>query len=67
MILSTIAGIKISAVVTAVSTQWQDLNDYCSIMGQEGVEKFRKSTGISGKYQAGLKQTTADFTYAAAR
>ena len=67
MILSTITGIKISAIVTAVSNQWQDLNDYYPIMGQDGVEKFRKSTGISGKYKAGLKQTTADFTYAAAK
>ena len=49
MILSTITGIKISAIVTAVSNQWQDLNDYYPIMGQDGVEKFRKSTGISGK------------------
>ncbi len=66
MIKSSFKDIKIAAVATAVSTKWIPVEEFISEPDEKNVAKFKKNTGVEGRYDAGEHQTTADFCYAAA-
>lgn len=66
MIKSSFNDIKIAAVATAVSTKWTPVEEFISEPDEKNIAKFKKNTGVEGRYDAGPKQTTADFCYAAA-
>lgn len=65
MILSEFENLKITAIAAAVSKDWMSLADY-SQEDPQIIKKFIKKTGVEGRYNAGIKQTTSDFCYAAA-
>ncbi len=67
MIKSTFNDIKIEAIATAVSTKWTPVEEFISEADEKNVAKFKKNTGVEGRYDAGYKQTTSDFCYAAAK
>ena len=60
-----IEEIKISAMAAAVSNTWTALTDMEEDPGV--IAKFSKKTGVKGRYDANLNQTTADFCFAAAK
>lgn len=66
MIVTTFDNIKISAIAAAVSNNWTAITD---VSGEDPavLKKFTVTTGVKGRYNAGVKQTTADFCFAAAR
>ena len=66
MIISEFENIKISAIAAAVSNDWTSLID-SSDEDPSVIKKFIKKTGVEGRYNAGVKQTTSDFCYAAAK
>lgn len=66
MITSEFKGIKISAIAAAVSNDWTSLTEI-SDEDPAIIRKFTKKTGVEGRYNAGEKQTTSDFCYAAAK
>lgn len=66
MIISNVEGIKIAAVAAAVSNNWTSLYDI-SDEDPAVIKKFIKQTGVTGRYNAGEKQTCSDFCYAAAK
>lgn len=66
MIISDFGNIKISAIAAAVSNNWTSLLDI-SDEDPAVIKKFTKKTGVEGRYNACLKQTTSDFCYAAAK
>lgn len=66
MIISEFENIKISAISAAVSNDWSSLLDF-SDEDPTVIKKFIKKTGVEGRYNAGIKQTTSDFCYAAAK
>lgn len=59
-------NIKIIGMSAAVSNDWTSLLD-CSDEDPSVIKKFTRKTGVTGRYNAGLNQTTADFCYAAAK
>ncbi|KEJ92150.1 hypothetical protein JS73_07420 [Synergistes jonesii] len=67
MIKSVFNDIRISAMETAVSTIWEDVDRFKPLMGESTVQKFKKSTGVLGQYVSPEKQTTSDLACAAAR
>lgn len=67
MVVTNIDGIRIAAMSAAVSNSWVPLNEVVPREEPEVIAKFIKKTGVKGRYNAGLKQTTSDFCYAAAR
>ncbi len=68
MLETTISGIKIAGIAAAVSNKWTAIKDLMEANGQADVaDKFTKKTGVIGRYDAGEKQTTSDFCYAAAK
>ena len=67
MIKSTFKSIEISAVATAVSTKWTPVEEFINDADEKNVAKFKKNTGVEGRYDAGDKQTTSDFCYVAAK
>ncbi|MDE7013513.1 MAG: ketoacyl-ACP synthase III [Kineothrix sp.] len=67
MVLTKIEEVKISAMAAAVSTTWTALTDMETQEGPEVIAKFSKKTGVKGRYDANLNQTTADFCFAAAK
>lgn len=67
MIKSNITQIKIAGISAAVSTKWTSLAELATTEETALVEKFIKKTGVTGRYNAGLHQTTSDFCYAAAK
>lgn len=63
-------NIDIVGMASAVSNRWQSLEECVELYGvEEGfkLEKFKKSTGVTGRWIAGDYQTTSDFCYAAAK
>jgi len=66
MVISDIKDIKISAIAAAVSNNWTSLID-TSDEDPSVIKKFIKKTGVEGRYNASVKQTTSDFCYAAAK
>ena len=67
MITSVFDNIRISALLTSVSTSWLDVDRFKPLMGEATVQKFKKSTGVLGQYVSPDKQTTADLACAAAK
>ena len=65
MVATKIEEIKISAMAAAVSNTWTALTDMEEDPGV--IAKFSKKTGVKGRYDANLNQTTADFCFAAAK
>ena len=66
MVISEFNNIKIAAMAAAVSNNWTALTEI-SDEDPSVIKKFTKKTGVEGRYNAGLKQTTSDFCYAAAK
>lgn len=66
--LNEICGIRICGISAAVSNHWMPLMELAKTEEEEKViRKFIRKTGVEGRYNAGVHQTTADFCYAAAR
>lgn len=60
-------ALAIKGIAAAVPTKWESLSDrYAEREGQAFVDKFTKKTGVTGRFRAGEKQTTADLCFAAA-
>lgn len=66
LMITELNDIKIIGVAAAVSNNWTSLLD-CSSEDESVIKKFTKKTGVTGRYNAGLQQPTADFCYAAAK
>lgn len=66
MNLSLVEGIKITSIAAAVSNNWQSLEKFKDEEDEKVIDRFIKKTGVRGRYNAGLYQTTSDFCYAAA-
>ena len=64
--ISEIKNIKIIGCSAAVSNNWSSLLE-CSNEEENIIKKFIKKTGVKGRYNAGIKQTTSDFCFAAAK
>lgn len=67
MIRTKINGIRISGVAAAVSNNWTPITTFENEEDQKVIKKFTKKTGVEGRYDAGIKQTTSDFCCVAAR
>ncbi len=69
MLISKYNGVKIDSISSAVSNTWESLEDATARFHLEdtfNLKKFKKTTGIEGRYLAGDYQTTSDFCFAAA-
>lgn len=65
--LNQINGICISGIAAAVSSHWMPLTELAQTEEETKlIRKFIRKTGVKGRYNAGVHQTTADFCYAAA-
>lgn len=67
MVSTKIEEIKISAIAAAVSNTWTALTDVAEKEDPAVIAKFSKKTGVKGRYDANLNQTTSDFCFAAAK
>jgi 3-oxoacyl-[acyl-carrier-protein] synthase III len=68
MIINRYSQVKIAGIAAAVSSHWQSVEEAAECCGVEedfNIEKFKKNTGVRGRYLAGNYQTTSDFCYAA--
>lgn len=63
--LTEISNVKVIGMAAAVSPEWDSIKEI-SDEDEATVKRFIKKTGVSGRYSASPKQTTADFCYAAA-
>ena len=60
-------NVKIAGICGAVSTNWVPISSFAGDdLTPEMIEKFTKQIGVIGRYNAGIRQTTSDFCYAAA-
>lgn len=69
MIINRYSQVQIMGIAAAASSHWQSVEDAvksANIEQEFNVEKFKKNTGVRGRYLAGDYQTTSDFCYAAA-
>ncbi|MCR4568365.1 MAG: ketoacyl-ACP synthase III [Pseudobutyrivibrio sp.] len=70
MVINTYSNIKIAGIAAAASSKWQSLEEAVleSGLGDEdfNLAKFKKNTGVTGRYVAGDFQTASDFCYKAA-
>ncbi|MBQ6066470.1 MAG: ketoacyl-ACP synthase III [Clostridia bacterium] len=60
-----INNVKVIGMAAAVSPEWDSISDL-SDEDEATVQRFIKKTGVSGRYSASPRQTTADFCFAAA-
>ncbi len=68
MIKTSIDGISVAGMAAAVSNEWISLKSLMEANGQGDIaDKFIKKTGVTGRYNAGIKQTTSDFCFVAAK
>lgn len=65
---STLKGIRISGMASALPTRWLSLAEQFGTdeAAEKMIRKFTKSTGVTGRYLAGPRQTAADLCCAAA-
>lgn len=67
---STIDGVKIAAVAVAVPDNWVSLDEQFGYEGsgfdEKTLKKFKKNTGVEGRFISNAKQTNSDWCYAAA-
>ncbi|NCA80747.1 MAG: hypothetical protein EOM76_11295, partial [Sphingobacteriia bacterium] len=66
LIKSSFENIKIAGIASAVSNKWTSIDAFSGEFSEQTVEKFKKTTGVMGRYDAGLKQCTSDFCYISA-
>lgn len=66
LIKSSFENIKIAGIASAVSNKWTSIDSFYGEIGEQTVEKFKKTTGVMGRYDAGPKQCTSDFCYISA-
>lgn len=69
LLISTYDNVSVVGIASSVSNNWQSLENFVETNDvEEGfkLEKFKKSTGVTGRWCAGDYQTTSDFCYAAA-
>lgn len=68
MIITNIQGVNVSCLAAAVSNDWKSIEQ---IAGEDSdadiIRKFTKNTGVKGRYNAGVYQTSSDLCFAAAR
>ena len=67
MIKSTINGIKISGITTALPTKKVDNIQYSNIFGEDTVKKTIESTGVETTYHSPPGQIASDLAYVAAK
>lgn len=67
MVISNIEQIKIAGIAAAVSNTWTAIETFSETEGESMVKRFVRQTGVKGRYDAGIKQTTSDFCFAAAQ
>lgn len=60
-----IKNVRVVGIAAAVSNVWESIRDV-SNESESLILKFKKMTGVEGRYAANLKQTTSDFCFAAA-
>lgn len=67
---SIIKGIKIEGVAVAVPDNWVTLDEQFGgdkgLIDEKTLKKFKKSTGVVGRYVSNAKQTNSDWCFAAA-
>ena len=63
--LTEVKNAKVIGMAAAVSPEWDSIKDMAN-EDEAVVKRFIKKSGVSGRYSASPKQTTADFCYAAA-
>lgn len=67
MIKSTFNDIEIAAIATAVAKKWTPVEEFISGADEKNIVKFKKNTGVEGRFDADSKQCTSDFCFAAAK
>lgn len=67
MITALFKNMKISGIAAAVSHTWTSVEMMKTEENAEIIKKFIKMTGVQGRYDAGVKQTTSDFCFVAAK
>ena len=67
---SIIKGIRIGAVAVGVPEKWLSLDEQFGYEGsgidEKTLKRFKKSTGVEGRYISDAKQTSSDLCFAAA-
>ena len=67
---SIIRGIKIGAIAVGVPDRWLSLDEQFGYEGSgidaKTLRKFKKNTGVEGRFVSNAKQTNSDWCYAAA-
>lgn len=69
MVINQYDNVSVIGIASAVSNHWQSLEECVEKYGVEDnfkLEKFKKNTGVSGRWLADDYQTTSDFCFAAA-
>jgi 3-oxoacyl-[acyl-carrier-protein] synthase-3 len=64
---STYNDIKICGLATAVPKKWTPVEEFVNDSDEKNLQRFKKNTGVEGRYDAGDKQTTSDLCYVAAK
>ncbi|MDO5154431.1 MAG: ketoacyl-ACP synthase III [Eubacteriales bacterium] len=59
-------NVKVAGIACAVPNNKKYSDDYIDYYGKEGVERFKKATGIVSRYMSNGKQTASDLCYVAA-
>lgn len=68
LMISEINKVRIDGIAAAVSNSWMSIMECAeSDADVKVIKKFMRTTGVKGRYNAGKKQTTADFCYCAAK
>lgn len=70
MIVNKYEQIRIAGMAAAASSQWQSLEEAVELYGKDedfNIKKFKKSTGVNGRYVANKYQTASDFCFSAAQ
>ncbi len=67
MLSSTILGVKIAGVASALPTTKVDNTEYSTIFGEETVRKTIESTGVASTFHSVEQQTASDLAFAAAK
>lgn len=69
MIKSVFNGIQLAGISAAVSNRWVPIEKVSGAKeaGDLYIKKFKKTTGVQGRYEANPLQTASDLAYAAAQ
>lgn len=66
-LISEIQGVKIAGIAAAVSNTHTLIDSFAGEIDPMTIKKFKIMTGVYGRYDAGPKQCTSDFCFAAAK